>query len=574
MPDIVIINLANITKIQDEKSFDLLDLRYSIVDTPNKIQSFVNLDEIAPLGLELYKKFIQEMVNEKPILGVKINNFSIYWITDCAIKGYAWHWGRDFFLLLQLLQSNQNQLEKNYKAVIINLPEKWSFLKATIDNLVEKLYYSTNVTVVLINEGIRSRSLFKDFFLINKSWISNVIKFRKVNSIESKLPANIYLKHEISEGQNNLFNSVQELFKMNGQNIESLPYYWRNNPKIPRDFYNERPNLWQLFQILIKANLAFFKTLLLPDTQLNISTNINISSNFIKREIINTLLSNMHLFFFHEWLSSYFSKLRNKLVVYYADEFYGVGRIVSHAAAPFEKLKTRGLQHGHFMESHTVYLITDTELIAGIPKPDTFITWGKYYSHLFGKNNKLGVSHVAPLGNPNYVLSDDKKEYPAVIKKVLWCLTSKECMQVEWALIREGLQVFDVDVEIRMHPTPHIKKEEVVELIGNDIQYCFSKKNTINEAINSNDLVLVSAHSTTFLDAYINKRNCIRIISRFWEGKNQISSYHIKTVFSAKDFHVAITQFLNQPLSDKVDVNEIEMLRNNWSNFLNLENNE
>lgn len=571
MSDIVIINLANIAKIQDEKSFDLLDLRYSIVDTPNKIQSFVNLDEIAPLGLELYKKFIKEIVNEKPILGVKINNFSIYWITDCAIKGYAWHWGRDFFLLLQLLQSNQNQLEKNYKAVIINLPEKWSFLKATIENLVNKLFYSINVTIRLIDERSSSFGLVKGLFLINKSWVTNVLKLRKVRSIESKLPVNVYLKlPHAGEGQNNLFNSVQELFKMNEQNIETLPYYWRDNPKIPREFYNERPNLWQLFLILIKANLAFFKTLLLPDTQLNIATNISLSSNFIKREMINTLVSNMHLFFFHEWLSSYFSKLKNKLVVYYADEFYGVGRIISHAAAPFEKLKTRGLQHGHFMESHTVYLITDAELIAGIPKPDTFITWGKYYSNLFGKNNKLERPYILPLGNPNYVLSDDKKEYPSVIKKVLWCLTSKECMQVEWTLIKEGLQDCDVDLEIRMHPTTYIKKQEVVELLGNDIQYCFSKKDTINESLNSNDLVLVSAHSTTFLDAYINKRNCIRIISRFWEGENQISSYHIKTVFSAKDFHVAINQFLSQPLNDKVDVNEIEMLRNNWSNFLNL----
>jgi hypothetical protein len=147
-------------------------------------------------------------------------------------------------------------------------------------------------------------------------------------------------------------------------------------------------------------------------------------------------------------------------------------------------------------------------------------------------------------------------------------------MQVEWKLIKQGLQNFDVDIEIRMHPTPHIKKEEVIELIGNDIQYCFSKKNNINEAINSNHLVLVSAHSTTFLDAYVNKRNCIRLISRFWEGVNQISSYHIKTISSAKDFHVAFNQFLTQPLCDRVDVNEIEMLRNDWSNFLNMENNE
>jgi hypothetical protein len=566
MSKTLIINFANISKVHDNGEFDLLDIRYTIKNVKNCIQEMVDLDLVIPLGLELYKKFIQEILKDNQCLTVRVDGFPVYWLTECAIKGYAWHWGRDFFLLLQILQSNQNQFEKNYNRVIINLPYKWGFLKTTIDSLIAKRIYKIPVTVRLIDDGNKPSGYIKSLFLLNRSWLRNFSILKNVSSSGTVLSGNIFLKsHQVSKSKESLFDSVQKLFELNHKQIEPLPFYWRNQPKVADNFIFSKPKLKDILLILIQANVAFFKALIMSNKKLEISDKIVIDSRFLKKEIVHTMESKMHLFLFHNWLKKYFSVSQKEMKLYYDDEFYDTGRVISHAAGLFKQVKTNGLQHGHFMEAHTVYLITDAEIEAGLPKPDCFITWGEYYNRIFKMNTQLPDDYTQALGNPNYILIDSKKDFPRKINKVLWCLTTKECMQVEWDLIYEGLRTLNAKLFIRLHPIPHIKKGEVEELISDRLTYRFSEENDVMDAINASDLVLVSAHSTTFLDAYVNNKLCVRLVSRFWDGVHQISSDYLKTANTKKHFKASIKSFDLNMGEIQEDNNDLERSNDNWT---------
>lgn len=566
----IIFNLSKQAEIESKSDFDLIDLRYSITNAENKLQKLVDLDLVAPKGLELYKKFIAEIVKDKELLSIKVSGFSVYWITDCAVKGYAWHWGRDFFLMIAILKEYQKKIENNYVNVLIYIPVEWGYLKKTLKSFVKYFNYKIEFRIIKVQFNQKSRKNWLNFIRMNKGLIKNLINLSQLKSKPAEETDNLFfVSLNQKTSTRDLFVATKKIFNQSNKELSDLPYYWRSNDGIPDYFYQYKPTFLQQLDLLFQLNLTFFKSIFLKDKDIDLSNGLTLSNSFIKDDLIKALIGRSYLLYFYLWLKSYFSSIRDERSIYYEDEFYKTGRIISQAALNFSNIKSYGLQHGHFMESHTVYVITQAEVEAGLPIPYRFISWGGHYNQMLLQHNELPREYVVSLGNPNYILSSKKNKYPQKINRVLWCLTSKECMIYEWEIIKKQINLLPLELIIRLHPNPHILKSEVIELLGNKVLFSFDDSPTVLKAMQKNDLILVSAHSTSFIDAIVAKRKCIRLKSIFWDGVKPIQCKNLYTVSSPSQFKETVQNIMGNINQKETEVGFLKLSSNNWKKFIN-----
>jgi hypothetical protein len=117
-----------------------------------------------------------------------------------------------------------------------------------------------------------------------------------------------------------------------------------------------------------------------------------LDENILRVELSNIGYHNHGFLFFYMWLKKYFKTgIGYKKKLFYQDEFYQTGRMISHAqkAAGNSNIFSFGVQHGLFFEGHTVYALTDSEITGknALPLPDKFIVWGNFFKQIFLKNN-------------------------------------------------------------------------------------------------------------------------------------------------------------------------------------------
>lgn len=560
----LIINISQTKELPFKlnKDYNILDLSNSLTNENKLLPTiFFDAEKIYPLALQYYKQFSENSIDTPKLLDIKINQLPVFWLSTCGIKHPIFHWAKDFFLMLTILEQCQQKIEQNYTSLVMVLPSKISTLKNTIEALLQKQHYTLPIHFVFDNQATYTPSLGA----IIKGVVTQLQQIKQLKSIPEKIANSIYL-HGNRPTETQFRKAVEQLFTENKKALTPIPYYWKTD-NLPASFLQHRPSISQLITLIAQLIKAYYRINKLPLSKVSVGSHHQFSTSFLKNELKLTLRKNIYLFIYQQWLSNYFSTLKQSTSIFFEDEFYEIGRIISSVSKPFSTITTYGMQHAHFMEMHTVYSIYDKELEKGLPIPNHFITWGKGYNQLFLQHNSLPESYVKALGNPIYIQQNMATGYPTTIKNVLWCLTTKECMDIEWNCIKNAITQTNFNLNIRLHPLKHISEKEVTHKLQG-VRFTFQNGGSIQEAIAQNDLIISSAHSTTFLDAMVAKKYGIRITSRFWNGAFQSDNEYLRTVKNEIEFETTFKYLIYNKSAIHKENNLLELSSTFWNEFV------
>lgn len=560
----LIINISQTKELPFKlnKDYNILDLSNSLTKENKLLPTFFFEAKINyPLALLYYKQFSENIVGVPKLLDISVSQLPVFWLSTCGIKHPIYHWAKDFFLLLTVLEQCQQKIEQNYTSLVLVLPSKISDLKNTIEELLQKQHYTLPIHFVFDNQSTYTPSIGA----IIKGVFIQLKQIKQLKSIPEKIANSIYL-HGNRPTETQFRKAVEQLFTENSKALTPIPYYWKTD-SLPISFLKCKPSSFQHIRLVIQLIKAYYRINKLPHSKVSVGNNHQLSTSFLKNELKLTLRKNIYLFIYRQWLYNYFSTLKQPASIFFEDEFYEIGRIISSVSKPFKNITSYGIQHAHFMEMHTVYSIYDKELEYGLPIPDHFITWGTGYNQLFLQHNSLPESYTKALGNPIYIRQNIATTFPSTIKNVLWCLTTKECMDIEWNCIKNAITHTNYNLNIRLHPLKHISKEDVIHKLQG-VRFSFLNEGNIQQAIAQNDLIISSAHSTTFLDTMVAKKYGIRITSRFWNGSLSIDNKVLKTVNNEAEFDKVLSSFDNVISSNDNYSFFLEMDFDYWKKFL------
>lgn len=579
----LIINLSNQVKNiqhQFKASDKILDLKGKILQENSlNISFFGDPDHIYPHGLDLYKSFIQELLNpsqkNKDYLDLEIDGLPLFWITETAIKHPITFWAKDYFLLMAIADFAAKKINTSFEKLLLILPAEVLLFQADLIPILQEKGIELEIVIQKL-DPLLNISLTQ----VLKSCLNNFLKMSRFSpkKLEASKELGKYLfiinnlanKHT----RNKIYQPLKNLFEEEGKELEMVPILEWTDPSgengMTHEFLRAKPGLGQLMAMVGKILSAFqkIKKINIEDVQLGERT---YSAEFIRHDLLLSLYHNIYLFFSFIWLRNYFSMLPKDGVVLLEDEFYRTGKTIITIARSFG-LKSIGVQHAHFNQVHTVYKFSSEERNASFsnPLPDIFAVWGMHHKQLFEQSGQGPLPKVLPLGNPSYVMAE-KKPIPKgqAAHELLWCLSSKECFLLEWDILKNSQLLKKFSLKIRLHPVPHVTKEDVQELLG-DYPYEFSGHKVIEQAIEHADLVMGSAHSTTFIDALVNKRASLRLISNRWVQSFSSESQDLYDIKKTEDLDEVLEKFSKPGLrGDKAKESDFLILHKSpWKNFI------
>lgn len=306
-----------------------------------------------------------------------------------------------------------------------------------------------------------------------------------------------------------------------------------------------------------------------------------VDSDVLRIELLNLLTNKLEFLFNYVWLKQYFKTIDVKTNIFYQDELYVQGRIISAAAkmSGNHTITTYGVQHGIFYQAHTVYSITNNELNDkgkkdGLPFPDKFIVWGDYFKKHFLKCNSLNEINLIVAGNPKYCLVNKPILNRKLITNeglvILWCTTLKvDAINQFNTIISKYLEANDgVILKIRCHPLFDLENY-LVGIINKKIEHKikFSKASNIYEDISESDIVLTSSGSTVFLDAmYMNKPVLSFINNDYYMG--DLGESEMTRITGLNDFVNSINEIKSGVIKKYNYENLLETRNAEWHNLL------
>jgi hypothetical protein len=567
----LIINISKSKQLsfQTDKNTKILDLSNTLT-IENKISptDFFDASIIYPKALNYYKEFSEKITSIPSLLKITINQLPIYWLTPCAVKHPIHHWGKDFFLLITILEHYKAKIEKEFGSITIVIPNEITSFKQSIDVYLKKEKYTLpySISIEITSNKTTLKTILKTFW-----WqVSKLNQYKPKTSTEES--PFIFLINSINNKHhyNNIYLELKKIVEENNQQLILLPLFdWlqQTNNSVPESFLDAKPSKKQLIKLFTNYILAYVKIIFLAKNNVQVNQ-VELPTIFLKNELIITLNKSSRHFFIHLWLSNYFKTQSNNIHCFYADEFYEYGRTISASTNNHKNIKTYGLQHGNFNELHTVYSIYNEEIKHGIPLPNHFITWGELFNQLFLVNNSMPKNYTCALGNPKYVGIKKVVNPKKNITNILWCLTTKECFNLEWEILKQTPFINGINLHIRLHPLKHISEVDVFNLLDKH-PFKLSTEQTIEDAFGNNDLIITSAHSTIFIDALVFNKFCIRITSRFWNGNSNFNGEMIRTISNLSDLIVAFNSFNNSSLVNIENLRLIETSPNSWNTFIN-----
>lgn len=567
----LIINISKSKQLsfQTDKNTKILDLSNTLT-IENKISptDFFDASIIYPKALNYYQEFSEKITSIPNVLKITINQLPVYWLTPCAVKHPIHHWGKDFFILITILEHYKAKIEKEFGSITIVIPNEITSLKQSIHEYLKKEKYTLpySISIETTSNKTTLKTILKTFW-----WqVGKLNQYKPKTSTEESPFLFLINSFKNKHHYNNIYLELKKIVEENNQQLTIIPLFdWIQDAEnsVPESFLAAKPSRTQLIKLVIRYIVAYIKTLSLAKNHVQVNQ-IELPSIFLKTELINTLNKSSRHFFIHLWLSNYFKTQSNNIHCFYADEFYEHGRTISASTINYKNIKTYGLQHGNFNELHTVYSIYDEEIKHGIPLPKHFITWGELFNQLFLVNNIMPKNYTIALGNPKYVGIKNVVNPKKKITNVLWCLTTKECFNLEWEILKQIPFINEINLHIRLHPLKHISEVDVFNLLDKH-PFKLSTEQTIEDAFGNNDLIITSAHSTIFIDALVFNKFCIRITSRFWNGNSNFDNEFIRTVNNLSSFNLAIQYFSEtENLPINISKKLIETSPIAWNNFI------
>ncbi|WP_417371773.1 hypothetical protein [Gelidibacter japonicus] len=500
-----------------------------------------------------------------------IDGLSIFWQTNMAEKhDYYSVFGKiTYFELLLDLNIKLFALIENSEKIYFVLPVNSSI---QTHKLVRQLIKKSNKRAIIESNYSWIR-LLKRGLISNAVFLKKTIKTltiirsdkRNFNNRDSEQVLASYIF--LTRGKtNNKHKPEYILTERLGKKIEMIDLsedvkdnfcqnkVYSSNQMINRQVVAATPSKKQVLIILKKVLLLkmifFFKGIYnrTSDFHFNACAMIEMSRTLMAFDTL----------FLYTWYKNYFSKVRDKKLFLITDEFYKMGRLICNAKnnSQNRNIKIIGIQHGMIGEAHTVYKITDDELKGKhpLPIPDHFIVWGEFFSTFFKKFNKLPpyFTKVASyLEFEDSCLITDNSEK----KRLLWCTTLPEIALFDFNLLENLPNFANFQIVLRQHPNFNITKYIEGKINQNNELWnriILDKSPTINDAIQSADIVLAPSPSTVILNSLLNKTPILYTDCgyRICDFKDDFNA-GIYVVRNSKEFNEKFKRAINQkPLSD------------------------
>lgn len=524
------------------------------------------------------------------VRSIKFNTLPLYWLTEISEKHPRTSLVKKLYYfkhLFHLLNFKGNE-------VVFVLPgDSTHFISAIREYVHNKINKAIKVTFN-VQEPVKlslnaQLKLTLDFFKkirIIKNYIRKGIETKK--QVDIKQTDNViftyypetwrddingdYVLHKIenySSGVNH--KTLYALFLFEYYSLKEIQI----RDKWDLNYFKAFPSLVQILKFnygLLSAHSSITKFKLKSNEFDFVNTDV------LYFELMAVITRKREYLFNHIWLSNYFKIFKNPVKVFYQDEFYASGRVISAAAKKSENnhIQTYGVQHGIFYEAHTVYSLTDDELNNsannGLPIPDKFVVWGEYFKRHFLKYNTKGDDFVISAGNPGYtampetVYSSHKKHN----LNILWCTTNKIDIINQYKNIISGFldNYNDAFVTVRCHPQLDFKSFIGSQLLKPDHvkRVKFSLENSIYEAINTSDIVLSSSGSTVFLDAMVCKKPVFKLVNDdYYMG--DLGDKEMPKVYSHQDL---INEIQRITSDNNATINYSDLLNTNPSQWKKL----
>ena len=119
----LIINLSDQLKSHPqliEGANHILDLRAKVLTEKSlDISFFGEAEQIFSQGLDAYKNYLQQLIEadkeDQDFLGLEVNGVPLFWFTETAIKHSIYFWGKDYFLLLSLIEKGASVINERFE---------------------------------------------------------------------------------------------------------------------------------------------------------------------------------------------------------------------------------------------------------------------------------------------------------------------------------------------------------------------------------------------------------------------------------------------------------------------------
>lgn len=519
-------------------------------------------NQIEKASIREYVNFVGEFSIQRDKYGrnirdIEVNNLPVYWLTSFAEKHPFTHWLFAFFFFKGFVDKKHDFFDV-YEKILIIIPVEGKIFNAYLEN--SWTWLSKKAKVVSVIERPKHallRSCYRKFhfyfrFLLTYLW-KGIVSWNS----EKNVPLDYML---LSVGRSNtetgLKNCVKNFLQKNGQllyvrmeDILSWPY--QNSYHL---FLKQYPNPFKVLVLLIRiyqnerlAKRAHHLAIIQKD----------FFASVIYTEIYEALQV-ISLYFNHLWLRNVFSSIESPIKIFYEDEMYKTGRIISSAAmiANNSNIQTVAYQHGNISESHAVYRFCNAEIFEYnpgkkdfVPLPDIFLVWGEYFKRQFLEWFSLDPKRVLVTGNLCYIqmrkdctFKTPRKKH---IKQILWCTTSLEFAMSEFEILRRAVVEKDLILAIRMHPNFNIRNN-LRQVIPHEVyaSIVWDTASSIFDSITSSDMVVCSGHSTVFIDCIACRKPVVRLFNySIMRDDLKGADVNVKNAIAADDFRKALSEF-------------------------------
>ncbi|MBI2722912.1 MAG: hypothetical protein HYX39_12125 [Bacteroidetes bacterium] len=562
----------------------------SDLDKDNEIHKIALNDYVHEMGKTSLAKHIGR--SQKDIRSLNYDGLSLYWLTafsekhpqNCVLKNVFY-----FKHLSDKLKPAEN--------ITIILPSTGLHFSNSLQTyLIKKGFKPKNITfnrAATFNYNTRSyishlRHFYSRIYVVRQEAKKNIVSenIKSDNLIFTYFP-------QTWKGDNNgdkILNGIEHYSEILNKKTKYIPYFFDYSLISSELKYKKwDQQIFSAFPNRIHTFIFCTKLLKLHNDIKKINFNFGedsfVDNTSIKHELYEVLQSNMEYLFNYAWLKLYFKTIENKVKVFYQDEFYIPGRIISSAVknSSNKKISTYGVQHGIFYEAHTVYSITNDEIGAtrnrknGYPFPDSFIVWGNYFKNHFLKFNSLNKNFVVEAGNIKYIKIHTNKVETLIANKptdkikMLWCTTLQvDTVNQYKKLLKQFLNDNpSVQIIARCHPLVDLKNFIYNDLISEEhkASFFFSETSSIFDEMQNCNIVLSTSGSTIFLDAMVVGKPIFNLVNDDYFmgdlGQNEMENIKSKT-----DLQNAFNSFMTKKYEKKDYSKILHLSSEKWLSLL------
>lgn len=540
-------------------------------------------------------KISEALLEDGKILrDIEFAGFPVYWITQISIKHAQLSIVKNFFYLLELIKSRYLE-DFTKQEIILCLPSKEFYFNELFQkklkekfNISSQSYSLNQETKIYLNWNRLSffKNVFKSYSEVRKK-CKELKKDIENNTSDISIftyPNSTWLNQEKHDY---VFKELQEYIQTK-HSTNYIPFFTASNGlnELKKWEDNWDTGLLDHFPSRLSTLVFVFKHYRFSKkvNSINISKNNSqrfVDTKIIKKELNDIVFLNHWRMFYYYWLKNYFSNgINTQKRVFYQDEFYDGGRLISHAKnkSGNNLIKTFGVQHGLFFSGHTVYSITDSEIKGdnSMPIPDKFIVWGKVFKNEFLKNNTLNQDYVVEAGNFRYNsrynnLTFNTNNRTHNKKTFLWCVTLGADTIQMFEIIKGELNLMkELEIIVRCHPLHNIKNLiiDLFSSIGYSA-FTFSNNQDIFNDIEKAGLMISSNASTTFIDGLIGDIPIVNVVLPDYQ-MDKFEVHNLHNVKNDKEFKEALEIiFCGKEKDKKNDFSQINASVDNWNMVLN-----